>query len=359
MISGLSRLGDDDLALAPIWFEYGNALLAKEEDSPSDDLLGAAAAEAKRQARNIFPSPQETNEDGSGNEVEEEEEVDDVEGPEVTVPHMGPNGESANSQSAPADDQDGSDMEIAWEALEVHFHPAVSQVTVPAPDTVHLTAPVTENSVTQDTEKAVADAREISDELSETITALELELRNTAVTASSSSWGQGVTTIGFGAAPQASAFPSSTSSSIRTATTISSNLPHDVTPSTLAPPAPATSSVAFPSQTSSSGIQVKKKVKPTVGAASPGKLGLATVSSSAAAVISPVTVTSTSVPSGVTVCGSGANRSSSSSVGAIVEGENNDERVAVDILVGSKRSREVEGQGVDSGDSKRERVIEQ
>lgn len=109
------------MALAPIWFEYGNALLAKEEDSPSDDLLGAAAAEAKRQARNIFPSPQETNEDGSGNEVEEEEEVDDVEGPEVTVPHMGPNGESANSQSAPADDQDGSDMEIAWEALEVHF----------------------------------------------------------------------------------------------------------------------------------------------------------------------------------------------------------------------------------------------
>ena len=52
----------------------------------------------------------------------------------------------------------------------------MSQVTVPAPDTVHLTAPVTENSVAQDTEKAVADAREISDELSETITALELEL---------------------------------------------------------------------------------------------------------------------------------------------------------------------------------------
>ena len=82
--------------------------------------------------------------------------------------------------------------------------------------------------------------------------------RNTAVASSSSSWGQGVTTIGFGAAPQASAFPSSTSSSIRTAITISSNLPHDVTPSTLPPPALATSSLAFPTQTPSSGIQVFK-----------------------------------------------------------------------------------------------------
>ena len=42
-----------------------------------------------------------------------------------------------------------------------------------------------------------------------------------------------------------------------------------------------------------------------------------------------------------------------------MEGENNDERVALHIPVGSKRSRQVEGQGVDSGDSKRERVIEQ
>lgn len=32
-------------------FEYGRALLMKEQDNPSDDLLGAMAAEAKKQAQ--------------------------------------------------------------------------------------------------------------------------------------------------------------------------------------------------------------------------------------------------------------------------------------------------------------------
>jgi hypothetical protein len=37
--------------LAPVWYEYGNALLLKEEETPSDNLLGAAADEAKKQAK--------------------------------------------------------------------------------------------------------------------------------------------------------------------------------------------------------------------------------------------------------------------------------------------------------------------
>ena len=35
---------------AAIWYAYGDCLLCKEEESPTDDLLGTAASEAKRAA---------------------------------------------------------------------------------------------------------------------------------------------------------------------------------------------------------------------------------------------------------------------------------------------------------------------
>ena len=40
--------------MAEFWYEYGNALLAKEEENPSDDLLGVATREAKAAAGQKF-----------------------------------------------------------------------------------------------------------------------------------------------------------------------------------------------------------------------------------------------------------------------------------------------------------------
>ena len=47
----VDRFGDQSIEAAPAWFEYGNALLLTEEENPTDDLLGAAAAEAKKAAK--------------------------------------------------------------------------------------------------------------------------------------------------------------------------------------------------------------------------------------------------------------------------------------------------------------------
>lgn len=46
----MTRFGDQSIESAPAWLEYGSALLGKEEENPSDDLLAAASAEAKKQA---------------------------------------------------------------------------------------------------------------------------------------------------------------------------------------------------------------------------------------------------------------------------------------------------------------------
>lgn len=48
-----SVYGEQSIEVAPIWYEYGRALLMKEQENPSDDLLGAVAAEAKKQAKVI------------------------------------------------------------------------------------------------------------------------------------------------------------------------------------------------------------------------------------------------------------------------------------------------------------------
>ena len=49
----VATYGEQCLEVAPAWFEYGRALLLKEQESPSDDLLGAVAAEAKKQAQSL------------------------------------------------------------------------------------------------------------------------------------------------------------------------------------------------------------------------------------------------------------------------------------------------------------------
>ena len=55
-ISHLDRIdvhGEMDAECARAYYEYGNALLMKEEDNPSDDLLGAAAKEARKAAASL------------------------------------------------------------------------------------------------------------------------------------------------------------------------------------------------------------------------------------------------------------------------------------------------------------------
>lgn len=45
--------------LARVWFEYGNALLLKEEENPSVDLLGTVASEARKAASELAIEIQE------------------------------------------------------------------------------------------------------------------------------------------------------------------------------------------------------------------------------------------------------------------------------------------------------------
>ena len=100
--------------MAACWFEYGNALLSKEEDSPTDDLLGAVALEAKNQAQALGQEIGGASED---EDDDEDDEVDDNEDDNADT-HGATNGEPS-AENNPPDDEEPSDMQIAWEALEV------------------------------------------------------------------------------------------------------------------------------------------------------------------------------------------------------------------------------------------------
>eukprot|EP01036_Dinobryon_divergens_P054217 gene54217-72456_t len=101
--SSSNTYGDTSIEVAPLWYEYGNALLSKEEDSPTDDLLGAAADEAKKQAQILGEELRQQNDEDDENDEDEEED------------------QEANKTSADgaAEEEEASDMEIAWEALEM------------------------------------------------------------------------------------------------------------------------------------------------------------------------------------------------------------------------------------------------
>jgi len=51
--AGIIKHGEDSVETAPLWYEYGDCLLSKEEENPSDDLLGAAAREARAAAQSL------------------------------------------------------------------------------------------------------------------------------------------------------------------------------------------------------------------------------------------------------------------------------------------------------------------
>jgi hypothetical protein len=98
--------GEQTIQVAPLWFEYGRALLMKEQENPTDDLLGAVAEEAKKQAKAL--GEELNSAENTGEEEEEEGEGQEEGGDEED----GQEGEEGGGE-------DASDMEVAWEALEV------------------------------------------------------------------------------------------------------------------------------------------------------------------------------------------------------------------------------------------------
>jgi hypothetical protein len=109
----ITSQGEQTIQVAPLWFEYGRALLMKEQENPTDDLLGAVAEEAKKQAKALgeeLNSAEPTGEE----EEEEEEEGEGQEGEGDDQEGQDGNGENGGEEEA-------SDMEVAWEALEVHL----------------------------------------------------------------------------------------------------------------------------------------------------------------------------------------------------------------------------------------------
>jgi hypothetical protein len=107
IIYRITAHGEQTIDVAPIWFEYGRALLMKEQENPTDDLLGAVAEEAKKQAKVLG---EELNGAENGEEEDEEEEEKEEEGGQQEG-----EGETGDGE----DGEDASDMEVAWEALEV------------------------------------------------------------------------------------------------------------------------------------------------------------------------------------------------------------------------------------------------
>ena len=113
------QFGDKSLVVAPLWFEYGNALLAKEEDNPSNNLLGTAANEAKKAVQMLGSEEQ-----AEGDEEEGEEPSDE---PGVASMTEGKEGEGEGGEGAEALAEEEEDIQMAWEALEVR-RPAVCAV---------------------------------------------------------------------------------------------------------------------------------------------------------------------------------------------------------------------------------------
>lgn len=89
----------------------------KEQENPTDDLLGAVAEEAKKQAKALGEELNggETVQDEEEEEQEEEEDAQEHQ-QETSRENSNQAGDEAGEE---AGEEDASDMEIAWEALEV------------------------------------------------------------------------------------------------------------------------------------------------------------------------------------------------------------------------------------------------
>lgn len=124
---------------AYVWFAYGDALLSKEEENPTDDLLGAAASEAKKAAAELAAELSAGDENGDTNDEGDDSDNEDVVPADIIVDssEFESNDNSSNNSNINVADSDGntlsdanekseeteeesvSDMEIAWDCLEV------------------------------------------------------------------------------------------------------------------------------------------------------------------------------------------------------------------------------------------------
>jgi hypothetical protein len=85
------------LETAAAWYEYGNVLLLKEEESPEHDVLGNVQSESKEQV--------EDDEVGEEDEAEAENDEDQD--------------RAAEAGDGAEEDEPEGDLQIAWEALDV------------------------------------------------------------------------------------------------------------------------------------------------------------------------------------------------------------------------------------------------
>lgn len=92
--------GEMSLETAQAWYEYGNVLLLKEEENPSNDVLG-----------NVQHDPSHPNVVPEDDDVGEEDAPDDA--AEAEDEEGGEEGEFAD------EDEPEGDLQIAWEALDV------------------------------------------------------------------------------------------------------------------------------------------------------------------------------------------------------------------------------------------------
>ncbi len=105
------EFGELSVESALAYYEYGNALLAKEEENPSNDFLGSVPNDEEKNQ----DQPDDEVGDGSGGEEEkgEDGEGGDVKG-EDGEGEDGEGGDEEGDQGGPVDD-----IQVAWEVLDV------------------------------------------------------------------------------------------------------------------------------------------------------------------------------------------------------------------------------------------------
>lgn len=107
---------------ARLWLEYGDSLLSNEELNPSEDLLGAAAKQAKKAASELAKELSGDKSEGDDDASDEDSGDDADDGavsapPDIVVEDSDPAADAGKEEADGAETD--SDMQIAWEALEV------------------------------------------------------------------------------------------------------------------------------------------------------------------------------------------------------------------------------------------------
>ncbi len=91
------KYGQSSPQAAAAWYEYGNALLLKEEENPANGVLG-----------NVNPDAP----------VPEDDDVGEEDGPDTAAEAAGDEDEGEFED----EEEPEGDLQIAWEALDVSFY---------------------------------------------------------------------------------------------------------------------------------------------------------------------------------------------------------------------------------------------